>query len=304
MLWKSLLTGTLLAGLAGAVVYFGTGGEIATAGVKADFQQAVSNTKEATKSVADDVTESASATIEKMASTSDSLEAKVKDQFSDEDEVEPPKSENSDADDKNKSEKKWLDRYLKKNDDGQDPNEGGSEQAPVDVDDMDTEDVDGAVRDILKNERERPAKLEPGSEDERQATESPDSETLKAVVSSENNSDEEVKAVFETALTETKDIGIVELRDRAYLSLIDFTIRKKDFERSKAVISEISQPELRDTARSNIAVGLARLGKRDAAFDVLEDVETSALADVLRLQVIEAMTAPSQSPGNTAIPTN
>ena len=114
MLWKSLLTGTLLAGLAGAVVYFGTGGEIATAGVKSDFQQAVSNTKEATKSVADDVSESASKTIEKMANASDSLEAKVKESLLDEEEAQPPKSDNSKAEDTNKSERKWLDRYLKK----------------------------------------------------------------------------------------------------------------------------------------------------------------------------------------------
>ena len=108
MLWKSLLTGTLLAGLAGAVVYFGTGGEIATAGVKADFQQAVSNTKEATKSVADDVSESASDTIEKMTSASDSLEAKIKETLSDGDQAQPPESETSKSENKNKSEKKMA----------------------------------------------------------------------------------------------------------------------------------------------------------------------------------------------------
>ncbi|CAM3773336.1 hypothetical protein [Litorimonas haliclonae] len=310
MLWKSLLTGTLLAGLAGAVVYFGTGGEIATAGVKADFQQAVSNTKEATKSVADDVSESASDTIEKMASASDSLEAKVKESLSDEEKAEPPKSHNSKAEDTNKSEKKWLDRYLKKKDNADNSDKNRTEQAPVNVDDMDASDVDGAVRNILKKERETPIEQETSegqeteSDDDIQRTESPDSAAQKTAMSLDMNSSEEVRAVYGTALAEAKDISIVELRDRAYLSLIDYTIRKKDFKRSKAVITEISQPELRDTARSNIAVGLARLGKRDAAFATLEDVETQALADVLRLQVIEAMTAPSQNQANSAIPTN
>ncbi|WP_416879110.1 hypothetical protein [Litorimonas sp.] len=304
MLWKSLLTGTLLAGLAGAVVYFGTGGEIATAGVKADFQQAVSNTKEATKSVADDVSESASDTIEKMTSASDSLEAKIKETLSDGDQAQPPKSETSKSEDKNKSEKKWLDRYLKKKSDDDNSDVDASEQAPIDVDEMDTSDVDGAVRDILKKERETSEGQETEPSDDIQAVEDPDTATQKTATSPEMKSGEEIEAVYETALAETKDIGIVELRDRAYLSLIDYTIRQMDFERSKAVITEISQPELRDTARSNIAVGLARLGKRDAAFAILENVETQALADVLRLQVIEAMTAPSQNQANSNIPTN
>ncbi len=304
MLWKSLLTGTLLAGLAGAVVYFGTGGEIATAGVKSDFQQAVSNTKEATKSVADDVSESASKTIEKMANASDSLEAKVKESLLDEEEAQPPKSDNSKAEDTNKSERKWLDRYLKKKSDNDNSDVDASEQAPVDVDEMDTSDVDGAVRDILKKERETSAEQEKESGEDIQAIESSEAGPQKTAMLPAMNSGEEIKAVYETALAETKDINIVELRDRAYLSLIDYTIRKEDFERSKAVITEISQPELRDTARSNIAVGLARLGKRDAAFAILENVETQALADVLRLQVIEAMTAPSQNQANSNIPTN
>lgn len=309
MLWKSLLTGTLLAGLAGAVVYFGTGGEIATAGVKSDFQQAVSNTKEATKSVADDVSESASDTIEKMTSASDSLEAKIKETLSDGDQAQPPESETSKSEDKNKSEKKWLDRYLKKKDDADDSDKNRTEQAPVNVDGMDASDVEGAVRDILKKERETQVEQETSegqetkSGDEIQAPETPDTATQKTAMLPDINNGE-IEAVYETALAETKDIQIVELRDRAYLSLIDYTIRQKDFERSKAVITEISQPELRDTARSNIAVGLARLGKRDAAFAILENVETQALADVLRLQVIEAMTAPSQNQANSDIPTN
>ena len=169
---------------------------------------------------------------------------------------------------------------------------------------MDTSDVDGAVRDILKKERETLAEQEEESGEDIQAIESSEAGPQKTAMLPAMNSGEEIKAVYETALAETKDINIVELRDRAYLSLIDYTIRKEDFERSKAVITEISQPELRDTARSNIAVGLARLGKRDAAFAILENVETQALADVLRLQVIEAMTAPSQNQANSNIPTN
>jgi len=105
---------------------------------------------------------------------------------------------------------------------------------------------------------------------------------------------QDVQAVYDTVLDQTDTIEIVELKDRAYLSLIDYTIRNQAFDKSKAVVPLISQPELRDTARSNIAVGYARLGQRENAFNVLRDVEIDALSDVLRLQVIEAMTAPAR----------
>lgn len=292
MLWKSLLTGTLLAGLAGAVVYFGTGGEIATAGVKADLAQAVSNTRTATKSVARDVRDTASETIDKMTDASNSGEDAEKDRLSSDQTAEPPKSEDSQTEDK--AEKKWLDRYLNKKKDETESETERPEQDPVDVD---SDDVDGVVKDILKNGREKPIET-----DEAMGVTDPDEDEESSRL--DDLSDGEIKAVYDTALNETKDITIVELRDRAYLSLIDYTIRKNDFERSKDVISNISQPELRDTARSNIAVGLARVGKREAAFSILENVETKALSDVLRLQVIEAMTAPAQTQGNHAIPTN
>jgi len=277
MLWKSLLTGTVLAGLSGTVVYFGSGGEIATAGVKADMQEAVAETKAATKSATHKIGEVAFEAIDKMADASDSVEATIKNQMSSEtsEKSEPPKS-----DSKDKTEKKWLDRYLNKK---SEENKSETDE-PVDVDELESSDVDGVVKDILKKDQQNPE-----AEKEEQDEVSP----LQKVMT-----DKEIKAVYETALAETKAITIVELRDRAYLSLIDYTIRNNDFARSKAAVSNISQPELRDTARSNIAVGLARVGKRKAAFAILEDVETKALSDILRLQVIEAMTTPL--PENTS----
>ena len=228
--------------------------------------------------------------------------------------VEPPKTEiqtkDSQKTEKEKSEKKWLDRYLNKKSGDEALEADSPDQEPVNVDDMDSEDVDGAVRDILRKDRENTAEEKAGENRDLEEAPKLDPVPRLEMSSTENETDTviksetEIKAVYETALDETKDIKIVELRDRAYLSLIDYTIRKKDFERSKAVITEISQPELRDTARSNIAVGLARLGEREPAFAILEDVETDALSDVLRLQVIEAMTAPSQNQANSAIPTN
>lgn len=299
MLWKSLLTGTILAGLAGAVVYFGTGGEFATASVKDDLRQAVTETKSAAKSVTEDVSKTASETIEKMTDASESIQDSVTDRMASGAIDEPPKTD-SKASEKDETKKKWLDRYLNKKTDAQSSETKRQEQAPVDVDDIESGDVDSAVKDILKKDREAASEND-RLEKERESKNTP---RLEARPNIESPTDLEIESVYQTAMAETKDIKIIELRDRAYLSLIDYTIRKKDFERSKAVISEISQPELRDTARSNIAVGLARLGQREAAFAILENVETQALADVLRLQVIEAMTAPTENSREGAIPTN
>jgi hypothetical protein len=54
-------------------------------------------------------------------------------------------------------------------------------------------------------------------------------------------------------------------------------------------LEALDQPELRDTARSKMAVKYARLGQRDDAFALIEEVEIDALRDFMRLQVIEAL---------------
>lgn len=94
-----------------------------------------------------------------------------------------------------------------------------------------------------------------------------------------------INAVFEQA----ENISQPDLRDRAYLDLVDYATSKGMFREAERAALKIQQIELRDTARSRIAMGLARFGDSEKAFSLIEDVEIDELRDVMRLQVIEAL---------------
>lgn len=104
-------------------------------------------------------------------------------------------------------------------------------------------------------------------------------------VSSDDPAQMRIDAVFEQA----ENISQPDLRDRAYLDLVDYATSKGMFEEAERAALKIKQIELRDTARSRIAMGLARFGKSEQAFSLIEDVEIDELRDVMRLQVIEAL---------------
>ncbi|NNE56818.1 MAG: hypothetical protein HKN36_01805, partial [Hellea sp.] len=94
-----------------------------------------------------------------------------------------------------------------------------------------------------------------------------------------------VNVVFEQA----ENIKQSDLRDQAFLDLVEYATRKGMFEDAKIAAAKINQIELRDTARSRIAMGLARYGQSDEAFALIEEVEVDALRDIMRLKVIEAL---------------
>lgn len=96
--------------------------------------------------------------------------------------------------------------------------------------------------------------------------------------------------ILTQGLSEAKKITQPDLKDQAYLRLVDYAVAKKLFGKANGVVSSLSSPELRDTARSRIANGLARNGQSKQAFKLLDSVEVEPLKDVLRLQVIEAAT--------------
>jgi hypothetical protein len=258
MFWKSLITGTVLALMAGSVVYFGTGGEIA----QADIQRAMDSTRSATKSVAvtvketiDDFKQGGPDDVDGPDVREAVLESSVPAEKPTEififTEDTPDLKDEKIIDDS--KERRWLSRYLTA---------------------LKTEKENGPVKKtdaMIWQEKVKKGDVVP---------------SLSAP------KDVEFDDVYKTVLKQTAALEIPELRDRAYLSLIDYIIRHEAYENAPTVISKISQPELRDTARSNLAVGFARKGHRELAFEILEEVETRALQDVLRLQVIEAMTIP------------
>jgi len=92
-------------------------------------------------------------------------------------------------------------------------------------------------------------------------------------------------------MREAAQIESVDLRDRAYLSVVDYTLSHGYFGEAKAALEKIAQPELRETARSRIAVNYAGTGNPEAAFDLVEGVEITDFKDAMRIQIIEALIA-------------
>ena len=99
------------------------------------------------------------------------------------------------------------------------------------------------------------------------------------------------------AVTEqAKQISQPDLRDRAYLDIVDFAVSNGLYSAAITSMVEINQVELRDTARSRIAIAYAIAGDSQSAFTLIDQVEVDELRDVLRLQVIEAVIMPERLP--------
>ena len=79
------------------------------------------------------------------------------------------------------------------------------------------------------------------------------------------------------------------LRDQAYLSIVDYGITISDFDGANAVVGKIENSEYRFTAQSNLAVAYARKGNSDGAFAIVSDIADTQFADIVRMQVIEAL---------------
>ena len=106
----------------------------------------------------------------------------------------------------------------------------------------------------------------------------------------------QVSATIELITQQALKIELPELRDRAYLDLVSFALKHKDYDSARAAIDGIDQVELRDTARNRMAIAYAKHGQAEAAFELLEELEVEALSDVIRLQVIESIISPESLP--------
>ena len=90
-----------------------------------------------------------------------------------------------------------------------------------------------------------------------------------------------------------KDAGT---KDQAYFDVVAFAVSQRQYKYADAAMREIKQMELRETARSKIAVALALDGRADDAFEVIDAVSDESLRDFMRLQVIEALIVPQNLP--------
>lgn len=96
---------------------------------------------------------------------------------------------------------------------------------------------------------------------------------------------------YELVLAEAKKLMVTDMRNQAVLEIVDYAIDNGDIVQAADLVDELSTPELRDTARARIGTGLARAGKPDAAFAVLEALEIDELAAPIRLEIITALMA-------------
>ncbi len=139
----------------------------------------------------------------------------------------------------------------------------------------------------------KPEEKEISEADNSAAQSAPTPMMSKATSSFKVESDPEV---MELLLTEAEKLDIPDMRDQAYLNIVDYALSKGDRDRAESVLAQLSREELRDTARGRVAVSLAQAGRMEAAFAVLEELEIKELQDPIRLQIIEAATS-----GNPAI---
>lgn len=103
---------------------------------------------------------------------------------------------------------------------------------------------------------------------------------------------------IEAVMTQAKEIKQSDLRDRAYLDVVDYSLTYGLYVDANAAMELIAQVELRDTARSRMAIAIAKSGDAERAFALIDDVEVNELRDVMRLQVIEALIVPQQPPNS------
>ena len=108
-------------------------------------------------------------------------------------------------------------------------------------------------------------------------------------------------ATFRISASRKQALNITDfnLRDRAYLGIVEYAIAEGMFSEAEDAMAQIGQVPLRDTARSRIALAYASLGDTDAAFKQIDAVEVDELRDVMRLQVIEVLIA-TEPPENMA----
>lgn len=98
--------------------------------------------------------------------------------------------------------------------------------------------------------------------------------------------------VFDVVFHEIQAFDAPELKDQAYFFLVTKALDERAYAVARKAINLIKTPEMKETARINLAVTYGRDGDFDTAFALVNDVEQGEYRDILRLQVIEALMGP------------
>ncbi len=111
-----------------------------------------------------------------------------------------------------------------------------------------------------------------------------------------NTMAEDASPLISTVMREAAEIKRSELRDQAYFEITEYALSEGRFESARLAHDMIEQEELSYTAKSRIAVAYAQKGQPTKAFKTIAEVDEAELRDFMRLQVIEALIAPSKLP--------
>lgn len=321
MLTKAFLTGGSLALLAGLGVYFGAEGADA---LESDIRHNVRLEETELAGSAESTVQSFEVDVETIDVEAVAVEAVSTDASAKLAEaLDPPISEE-------KPKRKWLDQYLKSKPSDEEKAESATDQT-VDVEvkitpeaelATDTKPEPRKLKKIRKKmvvvQKEGDEEVVLKSEDETiQVGEDFDVEMIEDLLQKHKNAKAEVRVIkidgktpqaekvekakaraktpkpfdYDAVLTEARKLQVIDMRNEAVLEIIDYAIDRNDVGNAADIVAELSSPELRDTARARIAVGLARRGKMYPAFAVLEEIEIDELTAPIRLEIITALMA-------------
>lgn len=222
--------------------------------------------------------------------------------------------------------KAWLDRYLAKNSDNDPEDEGDNAQRLMDAQPREADTsmrttrepvgrwLDGSKGEArmdgtIKADRERTMGTFVITPGERDADDDADQDAP-AVTASEGDPRNGVASMdggtamstrhsgarmsrngpYALLLAEAEKLEITDVRDGAYLNIVDFALMRGDYDRARDVLGNLSTEELRDTARQNMGIALARAGRMEEAFAVVDALEVDELSDPIRLAIIQAAT--------------
>ena len=307
MLTKAILTGGVLSVLAGSIVYFGTEGADAS----------VNEAKEAVRAEETDLAGAADVAVgvvEAEIEADVKVEAKVETVVEAQD---PPAKESQ-------PKTKWLDQYLKKTK-SEDKSEVKSEpkedavldEPAVKVEDKEPIRVKKLIkRDSASGEAKGTYVVSEGSRVETldidedidiqilrdrldlDADKNIEVRVIRKMIDGKTVSHSDLKSKERTdyapILAEAKKLLVTDMRNQAYLEIVDHAVDQGDMIQAADIVEELSTPELRDTARARIGTGLARRGKTEAAFAVLDELEIDELSAPIRLEIITALMATKQ----------
>ena len=339
MLIKAILTGGVLCGLTGAIVYFGAEGvearDVDTVETVAVDEMALAGAADVAVGDVDDMASDKAA----YSDAADMAVAEV--------EAQDPPAKTSEP------KTKWLDQYLKKSKPKAKPeadmkSETGMKSEPnmksmenMAVEDMVVEDM--AVKDPAVEVKDVPNVLVEkrivGQSGSAQATgtyvisksgrtetldvnEDIDIQILKEELGLDADKNIQIRIIkkmddgksmtvldtktqrstdYALILAEAKKLLVTDMRNQAFLEVIDHAVDEGSIAQAADIIEELSTPELRDTARARIGTGLARQGNTTAAFAVLEEIEIDELSAPIRLEIITALMATKQERGDFTI---